>query len=349
MAPLENLTSRWPALAKWARGPGSCIGLDVGSTSVKGVMLTRDPNGLKLPRRAVASIPPGNDPAPRVQAIRQVLQELGNREVRVVTAVGGQGVVLRSILLPKMTAEELRTAISFEAEKYIPFKPEEAYLDFSVVGNNAESRMEVLLAAARKELVNAHQELLLSAEVTPHVVDLEALALANAWEINHPVEEQGEILLIHLGARGTVLDFFRDSRLQFTRDIPIGGDAFTQALASGLQLDAAEAEKIKCHPEVRAKEICALLQPLWEEWLAQCRVSLDFYESQFGHRVERLSFSGGSARLIGFREWVQEATGLPTGEWNPVASLLVEGDLPQLAEQRIVLGVAVGLAVRELV
>jgi len=344
----QKLIDRWPALAKLFKGPGSCIGLDIGSVSVKAVSLSKTPSGIKMTQLQTAAFPPGSDQTQRAQVIQEVLRPLGLREIPVVTAIGGPGAVLRSIPMPKMTPQELKAALAFEAEKYIPFKAEETALDFAIVGDRPGGRMEVLLAAAKNELVKAHLELLTASGISPYALDLEALGLANAWEMSHPIGESEVAGLVHVGARGTILAFFVGPRLQFTRETPIGGDAFTQAVAQSLQLDASQAEAIKCQPGERSSEIRSALQGRWEEWLAQARVSFDFYEGQFGHRVERLVLSGGSARLSQFKEWIQETTGLPTMEWNPVSGLTSEVDPQQLQEQQITLGVAVGLAVREL-
>lgn len=322
--------------------------------SVKGVLLSRTPEGPKLLRVATAIVPPEAAAAQRAQAIQQVMQSLKEtHESRIITAVGGSNVVLRSVLLPKMSPQELKTALTFEAEKYIPFKLEETILDFAIVGDRPEGRMEVLLAAARQELISAHLGLLQSAGVSPYAIDLEALALSNAWGLTHPKEEPlsagaDTSGLIHVGARGTILVFLIGSQLQFTREVSLGGNTFTQAVAEGLQLDALQAEAIKCQPGLKLAQVRAALQPAWEEWLTQCRVSFDFYENQFGHRFQRIILSGGSTRLVGFKEWILEELGIPTEEWNPMEALASDIDPKLLDSHRNDLGVAIGLAVREL-
>ncbi len=364
---LADLASRWQSVAKLFKRSAFAIGLDVGSALVKGVLVSHTPEGVKLLQIATAAVSSESDPAKRVEAIQTVVRSLqSEHEARIVTAVGGSNAVLRVVLLPKMSPQELKAALSFESEKYIPFKLEEVYLDFAIVGDRPGGRMEVLLAAARQDLVDAHLELLRSASVTPHAVDLEALALANAWEIAHPktktVVAQGSKIskeagpaerpevvgLIHVGARGTILVFLQGSQLQFTRESAIGGNAFTQAIVEKLGLDPLEAEKIKCQPQTQSAQVRMILQPVWEEWLTQCRVSFDFYENQFGHQIQRLLLSGGSARLAGFKEWIGEILGLPIEAWDPVGQLATEVDPQHLELHRSRLGVALGLAVREL-
>jgi len=309
--------------------------LDIGGFSVKGLKLHRIDPHLEVLQAETVEISSVWDVPRRIETIRKLMEKLGAPETPVVAAVGGAGTVLRRISLPKMSPQQLRSALSFEAEKYIPFKLEEVFLDFAVLGagDPPSGQMEILLAAARREVVNDLVGLLSPCGVTPLAVDLEMVALANAWA-ESPAEGKGEVAaLLHVGSRGTVLDFVRGSQLEFAREINVGGAAFTGAISQGLRLDASEAERIKCQPEGRAAEVRAALQPAWEQWLSQCRSSFDFYEDQFGRRVERLVLSGGGAQLPGFKEWVQEAGGLPTQLWDPM------GKGPSFA-------VAIGLALQ---
>ena len=313
---IQKLISRFGG----PQGPSHCIGLDVGSASIQGLKIRRTDGQLQVVQVETAVLPPGLETSRRAEGLRPLLEKLGAPETPVVASVGGPGTVLRRASLPKMNSQELRAAFSFEAEKHIPFKLEEVFFDFCILKDRPDGQMEVLIAAARKELVSDLLGLFSSCGVTPLAVDLEMSALSNAWE-EAPAEGAAAVeALLHLGDRGTVLDFIRDSQLEFAREINIGGTSIQPEAGGGLPLDAPEPERVKCPPS-------------WEEWLAQCRASFDFYEDQFGRRVERLILSGKAARLNGFREWVQEASGLPTLLWTPF------GQEPSFA-------VATGLALR---
>ena len=207
--------------------------------------------------------------------------------------------------------------------------------------------MEVMLAAARKEVVQNHLNLLQQAGVRCSSLSLEPVALANAWEISG-VDSAEPVVLIHLGARGTSLLFLAQKRLQFTRELPLRGEVFMRAVSERLKIDASQAERIKCEPGGRKPEVQAALQPAWEEWLTQCRASLDFYENQFGRAATRIFLSGGSVRMEGWQDWIGEATGLPVEFWNPLSALQSTLDPQSLKSQAQILGVAVGLAVAEL-
>ena len=340
---MEGLTTRWPVLAKLVGGSSLSVGLDLGSTSVKAVGLTQTPTGLALTGSSILPLPPTADRAQRIQVVRQVLQAVNGPQGRVVAAVGGPGAMLRWVTLPKMTPQELKASLTFEAEKHIPLKLEEVFLDSAILGDRPGGQMDVLLAAARKELVTAQAELLEAAEVPVAAIDLEPLALANAWAVSAPAGSQ-VVGLLHVGARGTIVDMVSGAQLHFSRDIPLGGHAFTQAVAEGLSLDAPRAEVLKCDPGERVTVVRTALQSCWAEWWSQCRASCDFYENQFGHGVERLVVTGGSAHVTGFREWIQETAGLPTEIGNPLAGLAPAGEVP--ARAAAALAIAVGLAAR---
>lgn len=344
-AKLKELAARLPALAKLSKG-ASTVGLDVGSHAVKGVKVQKSGDRCTLLQYSISAVNPSADAAQRAQPIRETLRALGGEKDPIVTAVGGAGTVLRSVTVPKMSPEELKTALTFEAEKYIPFKIAEVFLDSAILGDQPGGRMEISLGAARKDVVQQHLDLLQAAGVAPQVVDLEPVALANAWEIGPPAAGEAPVCLMHLGARSTVLNVFFGARLQFTREIPIAGEAFTRAVSDGLQMDTAGAERLKCQPGERLQEVRTAVQPAWDQWFAQCRASFDFFENQFGRKVEKVFLSGGSARMAGLKEWIQETMGAPAETWNPTAAL--QTDLPRdpLQQAGVDLGVAVGLAVR---
>ncbi len=331
-------------LSRWLKKEPTAVGLDVGVYSVKAVLLKRASNdGLTLLQHAAEVLPEGADEAQRVRTLQKVLQGMVPAKERLAVAVGGPGTVVRTVVIPKMTPAELKAALNFEAEKYIPFQLAEVFLDSAILGDQPGGRMEIVLAAARKDLVHSRMELLGAVGITPRGIDLESVALANAWEVS-PVEGfgAGPVVLLHLGARGTILNFLSEKQLQFTREIPVGGQAFTQAVAEGLGVDLKEAERLKCGPGDRAEAVRAALQPSWEKWLSQCRASFDFYENQFGKRVAHLVLSGGAARLAGFREWLQETMALPARLWNPLSGLAASA--PPSETEALVFGIAVGLA-----
>ena len=291
-AKLEGMTGQLSNLTHWLKGTPFSIGLDVGSYSLKAVLLKQV--GSELQWVQAVEQPLANSPKSQQhsEAVQQLLGTLDCPEAKLVTAVGGAGTILRPVLMPKMTPQELKTSLSFEAEKHIPFKLEEVFLDSSVLGERPGGRMEVLLAAARKDKVNEHLNLLTQAQALPSVVDLEPLALANAWEHYPAIEDSQVVVQIHVGARGTIFNFLKENQLQFSREASIGGAAFTQAIVEGLGLPFEKSEQVKCQPSDQTEAVRSVLEPVWEQWGHQCHASFDFYENQFGLKPEVLVLSG---------------------------------------------------------
>lgn len=334
-------------VAQRLHAPSACVGLDVGSHALKGVVLQKHGAALTLIRAASLPVPPGTAAAAHAPLIRQLLNILDGANHPLVAAVGGPGTIFRSVVLPKMSPKELSTALVFEAEKYIPFKLDEVFLDSAIAGDRPEGRMEVLVAAARKEVVETALGILSAAGVAPKVLDLETTALANAWELSPQGDAAGTVGVLHVGARRTIVAILTGPQLQFTRELPLGGEKFTQAVAAALSVDAAVAESLKWQPGDRAADVQAALQPSWDEWLGQCRDSFDFYENTFGRPVNRIVLSGGSAAANGLAARVREVTGLAAEVWNPLAG--VSAPPPAAADPpAVTLGVAVGLARRGL-
>lgn len=343
------------SLLSFSGGLVGAVGLDIGSSSVKAVALKRAVHGYKLLGLAAEEVPREADAASRSRAFQKVLALVSHdKGLRIVTALAGPDSVLRVVVLPRMSRGELRAALSFEAEKYIPFKWEEVHLDFVILQDLPAGRMEVLLAAARRTLLEEHLKPLQLAGIKPSAVDLEPLAIANAWQMTHPPGEpelkegQEAAVLIYLGAQVTHLVFFLHSRFRFSREISMGGEAFTQAIAQGLQVDAKEAERIKCRPTSSDAQVRPFLEPLWERWLTECRATFDFYETHFGQKVAQVFWGGGCARLLGFKAWLEENGGFPIKEWNPAQGLFSEEDFLKREVHPGDFGVAMGLAAREL-
>ena len=132
------------------QAPSRCIGLDVGTSAVKGVRLHRAAGQIQIDQAEKVEISPGTQGPQRSGAVRKLLEKLSYREVPLVASIGGAGTVLRRVSLPKMTPQELKSAFAFEAERYIPFKMEEVFFDFSILAERPGGQMDVLLAAARK-------------------------------------------------------------------------------------------------------------------------------------------------------------------------------------------------------
>ena len=263
---------------------------------------------------------------------------------------------------------ELRQAIKFESDKYLPFDSDEVAIDCQRLtrppqGTEGEDeQMGVVLAACRTTVVEEKIEEVTAQGLTPIAVDVDVFALANAWELSDsaaaadelddeddaPAREDRSIALVDIGATRTSINVICNGETCFSREIGIGGSDMTQAAARRLGLEILEAETVKREPEGRDAEVSRAIAPVLEDLVSEISLSLDFVENREGLRVEEVLLSGGGVLAPGVVPFIEQATGRPAHLWNPVQSLRVgpKVDPEELALNAPSLAVAVGLAAR---
>src|SRR5512139_1001483 len=230
------------------------VGLDIGSSSVKLVHLKEGKRGLHLLAWGQAPLPPEAivdgalmNSAAIVQAIQELVaqQKVKTREVAI--GVRGHSVIIKKISLPRMTQEELDESIQWEAEQYIPFDVKDVNIDTQILTPQADAagQMDVLLVAAKKDLINDFTSVCAEAGLTATVVDVDAFAVQNAYEANYPQVPNQPVVLINVGAAVTNINIVNNGMATFTRDITIGGNAFTEEIQKQLNISAEEAEALK--------------------------------------------------------------------------------------------------------
>jgi type IV pilus assembly protein PilM len=307
-------------------------------------------------------------------AIRSLMSEIGLGHRRVVTAVGGQGVILRHAQFPRMSERELREVLRWEAEQHIPIPPGEAISDFSILEEvsptdrdpkGAQKKMKVLLVATQQKVVNALLETLRVAGLYPVAVDVDAIAAYRVLTVNGyvpPSSRNLSTMLVDIGATTTKLSVFLDGVPQLTRTVPVAGNGLTAAVAEGLGQDMASAERSKREMGAMPDTpIARFLQPLLDELLLEVRRSIEFYlVRNYGQEINHIYLAGGGANLKGLPQALADYLNLSLAEHAEgepdvcvqAVEPLREVELhPALNEQRVYLGpqflVALGLALRE--
>ncbi len=335
----------------------SMVGLDLGSHVVKAVEITMEGTEPVLTGFARVEVPPGGD---RSSAIGQIFERGGFKSRNVVTSVSGQSVVVRYISMVQMSDSELRQAIRFESDKYLPFDADEVAIDcqrlkrkpHGVEGD--EEQMSVVLAACRNSVVEEKVDEVTNQGLTPVAVDIDVFALANAWELSDTRDEEFEredehtIALVDIGASRTTINVMCEGETCFSREIGIGGSDMTQATARRLGLEIIEAETLKRQPEGREAEISRAISPVLEDLVSEISLSLDFVENRESLRVVEVLLSGGGCLAPGVVPFIEQSTGRPARMWNPVQALRLgpRVDPDELAASAPSLAVAVGLASR---
>ena len=331
------------------------VGLDIGSKVVKVVVLSNSGSKSSRPKLlnyAIHDIAKNGDESSDAQIsalLKQVFSEANIDERDVRSAVSGNSVVVRYVNFKKMTEEDMQSSIRFEASQYIPFDVKDVELDFSILDEKVPSEpnmMRVLLVAAKKNECKRLIKVLQSAGLNPTVIDVDSIALVNSYVHGNGKEsESTPIALVNIGAKKTSVDIVDNQKPAFTRNVEIGGDSMTAAIAGGMNIEIEEAERMKVFGEEIAHEH---LRTILDSIVRQLRTSFDYYEGLSGKDVSKVYLSGGSAMLRGFSEFLSENLSLPVELWDPLAEIDTTDFVSdeRLKTVRSTLDVAVGLALR---
>ncbi len=335
----------------------SIVGLDLGSQVIKAVEISLEGQEPVLTGFARVEVPPGGD---RNAAIGQLFKEGRFHGRQVVASVAGQAVIVRYISMVEMSDPELRQAIHFELDKYLPFERDEVVLDCQRLSRKpqasaeggSQAQMNVVLAACRIPIVEQILKDISGHGMNTVAVDVDAFALANAWELVALLSSSGDerpIALVDIGASRTQINVVAGRETCFSRELGMGGGDMTQAIARRLSLEVAEAEMLKRNPGERAPEIARAIVPVLEDLVSEISLSLDFVENREGLGVEEVLLSGGAIHAPGVVEFIANSVGRGVRPWNPLTGLRVKDgkvSAEELEQSSSSLAVAVGLASR---
>jgi len=341
------------------------VGLDIGSSAVKAVELKPVGKGFR-----VAAF--GSEPVPQdaivdgaiidagavADSIRRVFENNKAFKAKDVCAsLSGNAVIVKKITLPVMTESELGESIYWEAEQYIPFDIQDVNLDYQILdpGTGPDSRgsMEVLLVAAKKEKIGDYTGVIAQAGRAPVIVDVDAFALQNAYEVNYGLEGAHVVVLLNAGASAININILQGDQSVFTRDISIGGNAYTEAVQKELDLPFDVAEQLKKGIPVDGasfEEAQPVLRAVTENVLLEIQKTFDFFKATAAsEQIDRIMLSGGASRVDGFRDMLNERIGAPVEEFDPFRAIVWDGKKVggDPTEHAATAAVAVGLALRK--
>lgn len=336
------------------------VALDIGSTFIKLVQLKGSDKNYQLVKFGMTPLPPEvivegavMDAGRVVESIKELLVQQKISTKHVVISVSGSSVIIKRVSVADMTDEELAESIKWEAEQYIPFSIDDVNVDFQKLGPGAaEGQADVLLVAVKKDKINDYINLVKEAGLEPVVMDVDAFALANMYELNYDVES-GATALLNIGASVMNINILKDGVSIFTRDITVGGNRYTEALQRDFGLTYEDAEKVKRGEAVDGadmEQIEAAVSAVTADIVAETQRSFEFFRSTTGSDpVERVLVSGGCARIGQFSAILAERLEIPVEVANPFKNIKVDPKKfdPALIEAAAPLcAVAVGLAVR---
>jgi type IV pilus assembly protein PilM len=337
------------------------VGLDIGSRSLKAAEIEETKRGRTLKRFGHTDIPPGaiedgtiNDPEAVAESIRQLLKAFYIKENNVAISIGGYSVIVKKIAVQTMDEKQLQDTIHFEAEQYIPFDISDVNLDFQILGENETNpnQMNVFLVAAKKEMVNDYVNLANLAGLTPCIVDVEAFALQNIFEVNYDITSDN-VAMIDIGASKTSLNILKGNSSVFMRDVSLGCSQINQKIISLIDCSYDEAEQLKYGKDtdrISAEDLKGIISSVVADWCTEIRRALDFFYSTYpDDQINKIYLSGGGANIAEFRELLAVEASAEVEAINPFRGCYIDDErfdpdyMKKIAPQA---AISMGLAMR---
>ena len=349
----------------FGRSGGGTVGLDIGSHSIKAVKLTGSSKALTLSSYAIQELSPGTivdgevvNREHLIDTVHDVIKQAGvktsNKNIH--SAVSGRSVIVRRIPMEKMSEEDAQQAIQWEAEQHIPFRIDEVSLDFRIINPElSPGQMEVLLVAAKKEVVDLHRGVLQGAGLKPSTVELEQFSLQRVYQHAYSPADDECVTILNIGAEVTNMVVVRNGLPSFNRDLSIGGSRFVEALQRtlGLEYDVALGVLKGNVPDgISSDEVHTAIGRVIEELSTSIRRSFITYQAAGENaRIDKMYISGGCSLMPGLATILSEQHGLPVEHLQPFRNITIPEDVisdSELDSIGAVLAVGTGLALRDL-
>jgi len=339
------------------------VGLDIGSRTIKAGEIAETKKGRMLKKFGTIDLPIGviedgtiKDPDTAAELIRQLFRNLSIRNQNVAISIGGYSVIVKKINVQKMDEDKLQESIHLEAEQYIPFDISDVNIDFQILGeaDGNPNQMNVLLVAAKKEMVTDYVNLVQLAGLNPCLIDVDAFALQNIFELNYDLED-GNVALIDIGASKTSLNILKNSTSVFMRDVSLGCGQINQRIASqtDCSLEAAEQLKFTDQPDgISREELNGIITSVITDWCTEIRRALDFFYSTYpDDQIRRIALSGGGANIKEFRDLLADEASTEVEIIQPFNCFEMDSgklDLAYLEKNAPQAAICMGLSIRRM-
>jgi len=314
------------------------VGLDIGSRTLKLAEILDTQAGSTLKNFSTINIEPGlieegsiRDPEAVSGYIRELFKSTKTKDKNVAISIGGYSVIVKKINVQTMTEDELHETIHFEAEQYIPFDISEVNLDFQILGESEHNpnQMNVLLVAAKKEMISEYINLMKMAKLRPCIIDVDAFALQNIFKFNNSPEDEN-IALIDIGASKTSLNILKDNVSEFMRDVSLGCEQINDRVASTVGCSIEETEAIKLGEEsnlISAEDLKEIVESVVNDWCIEIKRALDFFYSTYPEeQIGRIVLSGGGANIKKFIELLAAETSAEVEVIKPFQNIIVDSN-----------------------
>lgn len=339
------------------------LGLDISTTAVKLLELSKSGDRYRVESYAVEPLPPNSVIEKNISdvegvgdAIKRAVKRSGSKAKFAAAAVAGSAVITKMISMPaSLSDEEMESQIQLEADQYIPYPLEEVNLDFEVIGptDDDPERVDVLLAASRSENVDVRVAAIEHAGLDARIIDVEAYAMENAFTLlkeqmpDHGLDKT--IAVVDIGATMTTLNVLHDLKTIYTREQVFGGKQLTEEIQRRYGLSYEEAGMAKRQGGLPDNYLPEVLDPFKEAMAQQVSRSLQFFFSSSQYNsVDHIVLAGGSSSIPGVDELIEQNQGIPTTVANPFANMIISPKIKAqvLSNDAPALMIACGLALR---
>lgn len=337
------------------------VGLDIGSSSVKAVELQKKGNTVHLMSLGYENLQPDTIVDGQIMELNNVSNVIANifnehtiKTHRVAAGVSGHSVIVKNIVLPQMSEEELQESFSWHAEEHIPFDVADVNLDYQVTKNSSDA-LHVLMAACKSDKIANVKQAIQLAGKQPVIIDIDAFALQNCYELNYQPKSGEVVALLNIGAATMNINILNGARSLFARDASVGGSQYTSLLQKELGLTFDQAESVKRGlplPEgFEARPIQPIIETVSDILALEVRKTMDFYRAtaEEGGAIQKILVAGGGSKLPGLAEYLAKRFDTPVEIFNPFKEIEVDArkfDPEYMREVIPEMAVAVGLALR---
>jgi type IV pilus assembly protein PilM len=336
------------------------VGIDIGSHAVKVCQLKRTDKAYAVVNLGSATLPEGavddgtlNEPDVVGKIIDELFKSLKIKKKKIGFSISGYSVIVKKVNLAVMSEEELAGHIQSEAEQYIPFDIDDVYLDFQDLKTNTEGseRTDVMLVAAKKEIIDEYLEMLEELNLKPVIVDVDGFALENTYEYNYPKDEN--VALVDIGASKMNINIISNGVSVVARDIVVGSRQLTEQIQSAFDIEFEEAEALKLGhipAEDRQEEIANIFSSTCTQWVLEIKKAIDLYHANHTDApLNRLVLSGGGSKVSGLIDFLANETSLPVELFNPFSNMTFNSkkiDPDYLNNVGPEMAIATGIAIR---
>jgi type IV pilus assembly protein PilM len=347
---------------KKSMGKKNLVGLDIGSSSVKAVELSKKGSALQLLNMGFENLQADTIVDGQIMELNNVSNVISNifnehqiRTPRVAAGVSGHSVIVKNIVLPAMSQEELQESFSWHAEEHIPFDIADVNLDYELTSKSSES-LHVLMAACKSDKIANVKQAIQLAGKQPVIIDVDAFALQNCYEVNYQPKAGEIVALLNIGASTMNINILNGTRSVFARDASVGGSQYTSLLQKELGLSFEQAEGVKrgmALPEgIEARPIQPIIETVSDILALEVKKTIDFYRATAAEgdtTIQKILLAGGGSKLPGLAEFLSRRFEIPVEVFNPFRQIEVDTkkfDPDYMKEIIPEMAVAVGLALR---